>query len=94
MFDSLAMIYHVIDLHWCWPSQVIAALGKTWHVEHFVCAHCEEPLGTRNFYERDSLAYCETDYHHLFAPRCAYCNGPIVDVSLQLIWIKLILKSL
>ncbi|XP_035827386.1 paxillin isoform X2 [Aplysia californica] len=70
-------------------GQVIAALGRTWHVEHFVCAHCEEPLGTRNFYERDSLAYCETDYHHLFAPRCAYCNGPIVDkciTALEKMW--------
>ena len=63
--------------------QVIAALGRTWHVEHFVCAHCEQPLGTSNFYERDSVAYCEVDYHNLFAPRCAYCNGPIVDVSNQ-----------
>ncbi|CAL1545825.1 unnamed protein product [Lymnaea stagnalis] len=70
-------------------GQVIAALGRTWHVEHFVCAHCEVPLGTRNFYERDSLAYCEADYHNLFAPRCAYCNGPIVDkciTALEKMW--------
>ncbi|CAG5120438.1 unnamed protein product, partial [Candidula unifasciata] len=70
-------------------GQVIAALGRTWHVEHFVCAHCEEPLGTRSFYERDSLAYCEKDYHHLFAPRCAYCSGPIVDkciTALEKMW--------
>uniref|UniRef100_A0A0B7ANB7 LIM zinc-binding domain-containing protein n=1 Tax=Arion vulgaris TaxID=1028688 RepID=A0A0B7ANB7_9EUPU len=70
-------------------GQVIAALGKTWHVEHFVCAHCEEPLGTRNFYERGSLAYCETDYHHLFAPKCAYCNGSIIDkciTALEKMW--------
>ncbi|KAK7087682.1 hypothetical protein V1264_021699 [Littorina saxatilis] len=70
-------------------GQVIAALGRTWHVEHFVCAHCEQPLGTSNFYERDSVAYCETDYHSLFAPRCAYCNGPIVDkciTALEKMW--------
>ncbi|KAK7494065.1 hypothetical protein BaRGS_00014723 [Batillaria attramentaria] len=70
-------------------GQVIAALGKTWHVEHFVCAHCEQPLGTSNFYERDSQAYCEQDYHNLFAPRCAYCNGPIVDkciTALEKMW--------
>ncbi|XP_059145442.1 leupaxin-like isoform X3 [Physella acuta] len=70
-------------------GQVIAALGRTWHVEHFVCAHCEEPLGTRNFYERDGMAYCERDYHQLFAPRCAYCNGPIVDkciTALEKMW--------
>lgn len=70
-------------------GQVIAALGRTWHVEHFVCAQCEQPLGTNNFYERDNLAYCEKDYHNLFAPRCAYCNGPIVDkciTALERMW--------
>lgn len=60
-------------------GQVITALGKIWHIEHFMCAHCHEALGTKNFYERDGVAYCERDYHNLFAPRCAYCNGPIVD---------------
>ncbi|KAL8596901.1 hypothetical protein ACOMHN_065850 [Nucella lapillus] len=70
-------------------GQVIAALGRTWHVEHFVCKHCEQPLGTNNFYERDGVAYCEVDYHNLFAPRCAYCNGPIVDkciTALEKMW--------
>ncbi|KAJ8313112.1 hypothetical protein KUTeg_010485 [Tegillarca granosa] len=60
-------------------GQVITALGKIWHIEHFVCAHCNVPLGTKNFYERDGGAYCEQDYHSLFAPRCNYCNGPIID---------------
>ncbi|XP_060575951.1 paxillin-like [Ruditapes philippinarum] len=60
-------------------GQVITALGKIWHIEHFNCAQCHETLGTKNFYERDGMAYCERDYHSLFAPRCAYCNGPIVD---------------
>lgn len=70
-------------------GQVIAALGRTWHVEHFCCANCEEELGTRNFYERDSMAYCEKCYHHLFAPRCAYCNGAIIDkciTALEKMW--------
>ncbi|XP_052220392.1 paxillin-like isoform X1 [Dreissena polymorpha] len=60
-------------------GQVITALGKIWHIEHFACAHCHETLGTKNFYERDGVAYCEMDYHSLFAPRCGYCNGPIID---------------
>ncbi|XP_065156116.1 leupaxin isoform X2 [Atheta coriaria] len=60
-------------------GQVITALGKTWHPEHFTCAHCTQELGTRNFFERDGKPYCETDYHNLFSPRCAYCNGPILD---------------
>ncbi|KAE9538143.1 hypothetical protein AGLY_006115 [Aphis glycines] len=62
-------------------GQVITALGKTWHPEHFTCNHCSQELGTRNFFEREGRPYCEPDYHNLFSPRCAYCNGPILDVS-------------
>lgn len=64
-------------------TQVVTALGRTWHPEHFVCAHCKQELGTKNFFERDGQPYCEPDYHHLFSPRCAYCNGPILDVILS-----------
>ncbi|KRY36134.1 Paxillin [Trichinella spiralis] len=60
-------------------GQVVIALGKMWHPEHFVCAHCGQELGRQNFYERACNAYCENDYHRLFSPRCAYCNGPIKD---------------
>lgn len=56
-------------------------MGKTWHPEHFVCTHCQEEIGSRNFFERDGQPYCEKDYHTLFSPRCYYCNGPILDVS-------------
>lgn len=56
-------------------------MGKTWHPEHFVCTHCQEEIGSRNFFERDGQPYCEKDYHSLFSPRCYYCNGPILDVS-------------
>ncbi|XP_076340202.1 leupaxin-like isoform X2 [Tachypleus tridentatus] len=60
-------------------GQVVTALGKTWHPEHFTCNHCNQELGTKNFFERDGEPYCETDYHNIFSPRCAYCNGPILD---------------
>jgi hypothetical protein len=66
-------------------GQVITALAQTWHPEHFVCAHCNQELGTRNFFERDGKPYCEPDYHNLFSPRCAYCNGPILDVSIPIL---------
>lgn len=64
-------------------GQVITALGRTWHPEHFTCSHCCQELGTRNFFERDGHPYCEPDYHNLFSPRCAYCNGAILDVRLR-----------
>ncbi|ESO09833.1 hypothetical protein HELRODRAFT_97219 [Helobdella robusta] len=60
-------------------GQVITALRQLWHPEHFVCAHCKQELGTKNFFERDSLPYCEEDYHYLFSPKCAHCNEPILN---------------
>ncbi|KAI1291768.1 Paxillin [Halotydeus destructor] len=60
-------------------GQVVTALGKTWHPEHFTCVHCGTELGTKNFFERDNEPYCEEDYHNLFSPRCAYCSQPILD---------------
>uniref|UniRef100_A0A7E4VSA8 Paxillin n=1 Tax=Panagrellus redivivus TaxID=6233 RepID=A0A7E4VSA8_PANRE len=58
-------------------GQVVIALGKMWHPEHYVCCHCNDQIGHKNFFERGGKAYCEEDYHALFSPRCAYCNGPI-----------------
>ncbi|XP_054472368.1 paxillin-like [Anoplopoma fimbria] len=60
-------------------GQVVTAMGRTWHPEHFVCTHCQEEIGSRNFFEREGQPYCEKDYHNLFSPRCHYCNGPILD---------------
>ncbi|KAG9510474.1 Paxillin, partial [Fragariocoptes setiger] len=60
-------------------GQVITALGRSYHREHFVCAHCGQELGTRNFFERDMLPYCEKDYHALFSPKCAACGESIVE---------------
>merc|ERR1719495_1414554 len=34
-------------------GQVITALGHTWHPEHFTCSHCNQELGTMNFFERE-----------------------------------------
>lgn len=92
-------------------GQVITALGKTWHPEHFTCNHCNQELGTRNcmcainetrertlitnfsllliVFEREGMPYCEPDYHNLFSPRCAYCNGPILDVKQHITTFKL-----
>ncbi|NXX81645.1 LPXN protein, partial [Urocolius indicus] len=58
-------------------SQVLTALGKTWHPEHFTCSRCGQELGGRPFFERHGQAFCEEDYHQAFSPRCAYCAGPI-----------------
>ncbi|NXN86474.1 LPXN protein, partial [Bombycilla garrulus] len=58
-------------------SQVLTALGKTWHPEHFTCARCGRELDKGPFFEQGGRAFCEEDYHQAFSPRCAYCTGPI-----------------
>nr|XP_043871846.1 transforming growth factor beta-1-induced transcript 1 protein-like isoform X1 [Solea senegalensis] len=60
-------------------GQVVTALGKVWHPEHFVCTECETELGSRNFFEKDGQPYCESDYFTLFSPHCAHCNKPILN---------------
>lgn len=64
--------------------QMFTALGETWHPEHFTCARCGQELGGQPFFERGGQAYCEEDYHQAFSPRCAYCAGPIREVSTAL----------
>ncbi|XP_056433341.1 transforming growth factor beta-1-induced transcript 1 protein-like isoform X1 [Gadus chalcogrammus] len=60
-------------------GQVVTALGKVWHPEHFVCSECEAELGSRNFFEKDGRPYCESDYFTLFSPHCAHCSKPILN---------------
>ncbi|XP_064638177.1 LIM and senescent cell antigen-like-containing domain protein 1 isoform X3 [Lineus longissimus] len=58
-------------------ERVVHALGKAWHVEHFVCAKCEKPFLGHRHYEKKGLAYCETHYHQLFGNICFVCNTVI-----------------
>ncbi|XP_059560786.1 LIM and senescent cell antigen-like-containing domain protein 2 isoform X2 [Myotis daubentonii] len=58
-------------------GRVVNALGKQWHVEHFVCAKCEKPFRGHRHYERKGLAYCETHYSQLFGDVCYSCSHVI-----------------
>jgi hypothetical protein len=55
-------------------GQYITALGRGWHPEHFRCERCGKLLNGE-FFEQDGKAYCETDYHELFSPRCMVCGA-------------------
>ncbi|XP_008334577.1 leupaxin [Cynoglossus semilaevis] len=70
---------HCAFCHKSIVGKMITALGEVWHPEHFVCWVCKAELGTTGFFERDGQAYCNEDYHRLFSPRCAYCQGPITQ---------------
>ncbi|KAI5095244.1 leupaxin [Silurus meridionalis] len=63
----------------CIAGKIITALGKVWHPEHFVCVVCKEELGGKGFFEREGIPYCKVDYENMYSPRCAYCQGPILQ---------------
>lgn len=69
-------------------ARVACALGKKWHVEHFVCAHCERPFLGRKYYEKNGHAYCETHFEQLFGYVCFVCNLPSAQgyKSLNKMW--------
>jgi len=58
-------------------ERVVTALGKHWHVEHFVCIKCEKPFFGNRHYEKKGQAYCEVHYHELFGNLCFTCNQVI-----------------
>jgi hypothetical protein len=33
---------------------VLKALGKSWHMAHFMCSGCKDPIGEQPFFERES----------------------------------------
>jgi len=60
-------------------GEVISALGKSYHPEHFTCGNCKTPLGTRNFYEQNGAPHCEPCYQDMFCPKCAHCDQAVLD---------------
>lgn len=58
-------------------GQCTTAMGRKWHPEHFVCAHCHQPFAGRSYYERGGQPYCESCYDQLFRQRCTVCGNPI-----------------
>ncbi|KAB1253841.1 Paxillin [Camelus dromedarius] len=50
-------------------DKVVAALDRTWHLEHFFCAQCGAFSGPEGLHEKDGKAYCCKDYFDMFAPK-------------------------
>ncbi len=69
--------------------QIITVLDRSYHPEHLRCTVCNVEIGRRDFYEKSGKPYCEHDYRRLFAPQCARCDQPIVDVN----WIVLVFRN-
>jgi paxillin len=60
-------------------GEMVQALGRCYHPEHFTCGSCKEPLGTKPFYEANGVPNCENCYQNIFCPKCAHCNNAILD---------------
>eukprot|EP01118_Nematostelium_gracile_P006217 TRINITY_DN2003_c0_g1_i1.p1 TRINITY_DN2003_c0_g1~~TRINITY_DN2003_c0_g1_i1.p1 ORF type:complete len:507 (-),score=100.84 TRINITY_DN2003_c0_g1_i1:90-1610(-) len=60
-------------------GEIIQAIGKSYHPEHFSCGNCRRALGTRTFYENNGTPFCEDCYQAVHCPRCAHCDKPILD---------------
>lgn len=58
-------------------QNILTAMDRTWHPEHFFCAHCGERFGTDGYLEKDGKPYCKRDFYHLFAPKCSGCGDPV-----------------
>lgn len=59
-------------------SNSMWALGKTWHSNHLLCAHCRKPIDPNvGHVEREGNVYCPKDFASLFLPKCRRCNLPV-----------------
>jgi paxillin len=64
-------------------GEMMTALGRTYHQEHFACGACGNPIGTGNFFEQEGQPHCERCFSARFCPKCAHCNAPVVDRCLN-----------
>ncbi|VDL92309.1 unnamed protein product [Schistocephalus solidus] len=48
-------------------GRCINAMGKRFHLQHFVCTYCLRPLNTGTFKERASKPYCSACFRQLFS---------------------------
>jgi len=64
-------------------SQILKALGKQWHPEHFQCKSCQGKISENNFKEKDGWPVCLKCFTDKYAPICCHCNQKILEKAVQ-----------
>lgn len=61
-------------------GQVVLALGRHYHPDHFFCAECGDPFTSESpFVEHNQYAYCVRCHTKRTSSRCKACKSPILD---------------
>lgn len=64
-------------------GEAIAALGRVWHPEHFVCCVDDKEIGQDPYYTWKDTIYCRSHYEELFTPECQACGKSILENLIQ-----------
>eukprot|EP00727_Mastigamoeba_balamuthi_P002439 m51a1_g12192 putative transforming growth factor beta-1-induced transcript 1 protein (283) ;mRNA; r:23521-25012 len=65
-------------------GQALQAMGRTWHVEHFVCSSCAAPLAGAQCFEYQGKPYCREHYvGSAVRGVCASCGQAITGQCLE-----------
>ncbi|KAH9630979.1 hypothetical protein HF086_013518 [Spodoptera exigua] len=59
--------------------QIVTALNKKWHPEHFTCNTCRKPIDGAKFHQHDGGVHCVPCFATHHSPRCHGCGEPITD---------------
>nr|XP_030147858.3 prickle-like protein 4 [Taeniopygia guttata] len=58
-------------------EECVEAEGRRWHLEHFCCLECDEPLRGQRYVMRSGRPCCRGCFESLFAEPCQACGDPI-----------------
>lgn len=76
----------MIDMIYLHRGPYIAAIGRSYCVDHFTCSNCSINLVDCGFVEENGKLYCERDFEQYLAPRCAKCSQSILKVNVNKVY--------
>jgi len=64
---SVGRVFFFIDFDVSFSGRCITAMGRKYHVEHFICSYCTRQLQNGTFKEYQNKPYCHPCFVKLFA---------------------------